>query len=98
MGRQKLMLGVIIGAVVGGLATLADKETRIYAKTKLNDAKSGATYVLQNPAEAVQNVRNTVDQLNHSITNGAESTINALEQVEGTLDKFVNKKEVKVVN
>lgn len=98
MGRQKLLLGVVIGAVVGGLVTLTDRETRIYAKTKLDDAKSGAAYILQNPSEAIENVRNTVDQLNQNITNGAENTINALEQVEGTLDKFVNKKEVKVVN
>lgn len=93
MGKRKLVLSVMTGAVVGGLAALFDKETRTYTKNKLRSAKNSSSYFLQNPSEAVHNVRVAFDTFNKNFASGAENTINALEQVENSLDKLTNKNE-----
>ncbi|PAV28101.1 hypothetical protein CIL05_18510 [Virgibacillus profundi] len=93
MGKRRLFLGVAIGAAAGGLVTLFDKDTRDYTKEKLNAAKSGSTYFIQNPSEAIHNMRNAFDKFNQNFSSGAESAINALEQVEDTLEKVTNKSE-----
>ena len=93
MGKRKLFLGVAIGAAAGGLVTLFDKETREYTKEKFNACKSSSSYFIQNPSKAVHNVRTAFDAFNKNFASGAESTINALEQVENTLEKVTNKNE-----
>ncbi|MBR7795231.1 MAG: YtxH domain-containing protein [Bacillota bacterium] len=93
MGKRKLFLGVMIGATVGGLVTLFDKDTRSYSKEKLSTAKSGTSYLMKHPSEAVHSIRTAFDTFNRNFTTGAEKTIDALEQVEATLDKVANKNE-----
>lgn len=91
MGKRRLISGVVLGATVGGALALLDKDTREYAKTKLEASKVGCSYYLKHPAEAIENIRETVDKWNQNVTTGAENAINALEQVEETIDKFTNK-------
>lgn len=93
MGRRKLLTGIILGAIVGGLAALTNKEARTYAKTKLQSSKEATKHYLKNPSEAVKNVKTSFDQFNQSFTRSADSTINALEQIEETLDKFINNQD-----
>lgn len=93
MGKRKLLSGVIIGAIVGGVTALFNKEARDYAKGKIVSAKEQTTYFIKHPSNAVRNARVTLDQLNETFTSGAENTINALEQVEQTLEKVVKKKD-----
>ena len=91
VGRNKLFRGIIIGAVVGGIVALFDKDARGYAKSKAADTSTTTKYYLKNPSEAIHNVRMTVDRLNRDLTKGVESTVNALEQVEDTLEKLTKK-------
>lgn len=91
MGRKKLCRGIIIGAIVGGIVALFDKDARDYAKQTAQDTSSKTKYFLKNPSEAIHNVRVTVDQLNQDFVKGVENTVNALEQVENTIDKFTKK-------
>lgn len=91
MGRNKLFRGIIIGAVVGGIVALFDKDARDYAKRKAVDTSTTTKYFLKNPSEAIHNVRVTVDQFNQDFVKGVENTVNALEQVENTLDSFIKK-------
>ncbi|SHH80796.1 YtxH domain-containing protein [Virgibacillus sp. Bac330] len=91
MGKRKLVTGVVLGATAGGLISLLDKETRVYAKEKLASAKSGASYMLKNPSETIHSVRTNFDKLNQAFAKGAENTINALNQAETTLEKVTNK-------
>ncbi|MFA1822078.1 YtxH domain-containing protein [Virgibacillus oceani] len=91
MGKRKLVLSIAAGAVVGGLVALFDKETRTYSKHKLGSVKRSSSYMLKNPSEAVHNVRTAFDTFNKNFASGAENTINALEQVENSLDKLTNK-------
>lgn len=91
MGKNKLCRGIMIGAIVGGIVALFDKDARDYAKGKMTDTSTKTKYFLNHPSEAIHNVRMTVDQLNRDLAKGVESTVNALEQVETTLDKVVKK-------
>lgn len=97
MGKRKLLIGMVAGAVAGGLVTLFDKETRHYTKSKLSNAKSGASFVLKNPAEAVHQLQDKFDTISEKFTSGAESAINALDQVQETLGNMENKKEIKEI-
>ncbi|CDO04431.1 penicillin-binding protein [Oceanobacillus picturae] len=91
MGNRKLIVGVLIGAIVGGAVTLFDRETRNYSRMKLSNMKYSSQSVLKNPSEAVRNIRKTFDTFNQNFTSGVESTITALEQVETTLEKYTNR-------
>lgn len=90
MGKARLITGVAVGATVGAIVALLDKDTREYAKTQLNSAKSCSSHYIKNPSEAVQTFRTTVDRWNETLTSGADNAINALEQVEETINKFTN--------
>lgn len=93
MGKQKLIIGTLTGTLIGGLAALCDKETRKYAKGKMHILNQQATYYMKHPSEAVQNVKDTCNAFNESVTSGADNAINALEQVEETITKISEKKQ-----
>ncbi|MGY0692552.1 YtxH domain-containing protein [Virgibacillus sp. FSP13] len=95
MGRQKLCLGVLLGAMAGGLAALYDQETRYYTKNKLSSVKSTANYYVKHPSEAIRNAKDACNQLNASFNHNADNAINALEQVEETVNKISKKEEPK---
>jgi len=97
MGRRKILLGMVVGAVAGGATALIDKDARDYAKKKLVLAKATSSYYISHPSEAVHNLKQTVDKLNHVFASGSSNAINALEQVEQTLDKVTNKSERKEI-
>jgi gas vesicle protein len=91
MGKRKLIVGAVAGALAGVLAMQLDKETRAYTKDCLNKVKDNSSELISNPTESVQKLRDSFDKLNQNIALGAENTINALEQVETTLDRLANK-------
>ncbi|WP_106494600.1 hypothetical protein [Lentibacillus sp. Marseille-P4043] len=95
MGKQKLCLGVLLGAMAGGLAAMYDQETRYYTKNKLSAVKSSANYAVKHPSEAIRNVKDACNQFNASLNHNADNAINALEQVEDTMNKVTKKEEPK---
>ncbi|HEX6593017.1 MAG TPA: YtxH domain-containing protein [Bacillota bacterium] len=90
MGKRKLFTGIIVGAVVGGLTSLVDREVREYTKNKCSAIKATSGYYIKHPSEAIRNARVTFDQFNQTVSTGVENTINALEQVEEALDTVTN--------
>jgi len=95
MGKRKLIIGVAAGAIIGGVVSLIDKDTRAYVKAKCNEAKDSSAYYVKNPSEAINKARNTVDSFNRSFASGADNAINALEQVGDTLEKLTKKSDTK---
>ncbi|WP_164670036.1 YtxH domain-containing protein [Virgibacillus doumboii] len=91
MGKRNLFFGVILGAVAGGLISLFSSDARYYTKGKMKNVRKQSNYYVQHPSEAVRNVRDAFNKFNRDFSSGAESAINALEQVEDTLDKFTKK-------
>ncbi|HLR80853.1 MAG TPA: YtxH domain-containing protein [Bacillota bacterium] len=90
MGRRKLFTGIIVGAVVGGLTSLVDREVREYTKKKCSSFKETSGYYIKHPSEAVRKARVRFDEVNQTVSKGVTNTINALEQVEEALDSVTN--------
>lgn len=91
MGKRKLIIGVAAGALLGAIAMQFDKDARAYTKDSIDKLKNETSNLISNPTEAVQALRETFDKLNGNLNTGADSAINALDQVENTLTKFLNK-------
>ncbi|HLR61444.1 MAG TPA: YtxH domain-containing protein [Lentibacillus sp.] len=98
MGKRKLCLGLLIGTIAGGILSLLDRDARNYAKSKMTDVKSGSSYYMKRPSEAVKGAKDAFDRFNTTFTKGADNAINALEQVEGTLEQFTNKSDGEELN
>ncbi|MFC0301287.1 YtxH domain-containing protein [Virgibacillus soli] len=96
MGKRKLLTSIILGATVGGITALCDKEVRHYAKEKWGNFKNSSTYALKHPAEAARNVQFAMNQLHDNLNYQTENAINALEQVESTIGSVTGK--VKRIN
>lgn len=90
MGKKKLCTHIIIGAVVGGLIALTNKEVRQYTKTKLDVAQEKTSALMQNPSETIKTTRLKFEKFSESFSDGAANTINALDQIEQTLEKFID--------
>lgn len=97
MGKRKLLIGMASGAVAGALVALFDRETRNYTKSKLSGVKSGTSYVIKNPSEAVHQLQDKFEMVSEKFKSGTDSAINALDQVQETLGKVENKSEVKEI-
>lgn len=95
MQNKKLIYGMVLGALVGGIATLLDRDTRGRTKIQYQSAKRQTNYYLKHPSEAVRNARIACNEFNEKFNSSAESAINALEQVEQTIDKLTSKSENK---
>ena len=91
MGKRKLVIGMIAGAVAGGLATLVDSETRHYTKEKFVTAKEKTGIIVSNPSQAVQEARFAINRMNDSVSGTIAKAINTLDQVEGSLDRVTSK-------
>ncbi|WP_174615944.1 YtxH domain-containing protein [Virgibacillus ihumii] len=93
MGKQKLFIGVIAGAIAGGLVSLFNRDTRDYTKHKMGVVKDRSGYYAKHPSDAVKTARIRFDSFNKKLTSGTENALKALDQVESSLDKYVNKKQ-----
>lgn len=89
MGKRKILTGIILGASVGGLVTLFNREARDYAKDGLSNLKDKTAEYVENPSTAISKVKDTVHQISSLVDNNADSAINAIEQVEKTVNKFI---------
>lgn len=93
MGKRKLMTGIIVGASIGGLISLLDEEARKYAKDKANQACDQFQKSLQNPSHTVKQVKEKVVTFNELLASNTHSAVNALEQVESSLNKMLPDKD-----
>lgn len=93
MEKNKLFIGMVTGAVIGGLVTLIDKTTREYTREKIQDVSNKTKEIIQNPSGTLQTAKSTFDQFNDKVQSGADNAINAFEQVESTLDRLSKKRK-----
>ncbi|ALX48975.1 hypothetical protein [Lentibacillus amyloliquefaciens] len=98
MGKQKLCLGLLIGTITGGLLSLIDRDVRNYATEQMTTLKSGSSYYVKRPSEAVKNAKDAFDRLNTTFTKNTDSAITAIEQVESSLERFTNKSDREELN
>ncbi len=91
MGKRTLLTGIIAGASIGGLLSLLNKDAREYAKDTLSKSRDNLSYYVKNPTEAVEKIRHTALTVNNMIESNTSSAVNALEQVENSLNKVTKK-------
>ncbi|MDX8046895.1 YtxH domain-containing protein [Gracilibacillus sp. S3-1-1] len=87
MGRQKLVKGIIAGAIVGGLITLTDRQTRVYVKTRLKSCSSKASYYVKNPADAVHQLNDNYTKYSELVSSGLTSVLDTLHQLPDLSEK-----------
>ncbi|MFZ3577979.1 YtxH domain-containing protein [Virgibacillus sp. DJP39] len=93
MQNKKMVLGIILGGIIGGLITLFDQDTRSTAKGQYQISKRQTNYYLKHPSEAIRNARVACNKFNDTFNKSADNAISALEQVEQTIDTITNKNE-----
>lgn len=87
MGKRRIISHIVIGAIVGAVISLFNKETRTYAKDKITVLKDQINDVKEHPDKAVRTLRTAVEKVNHSLASSAENVLQTLDKVEDKLDK-----------
>lgn len=85
MGKKTLWTGVILGATVGGLISLFNKNARNYVKSSATASLENATFYSKNPEIAFKEIKTKITSINNLVTESTDDAINAIEQVENTV-------------
>ncbi len=108
MGKNKFLTGVILGAAVGGLLTLFDKQTR---EDVVRSSKKSGEYIskyardpkllMETSKEIYSKIQTTASQvgddirfINHKLEEIKEVTPQVKEMIEDTKDNFQHSTEV----
>jgi gas vesicle protein len=104
---RKLWKGMLWGALAGGAVSLLDKETRLAVKESCQKAAKSITYVVKNPEEITQQVKEkalqfktTVEEIGEDISYIAdkveelrETTPQVTKMLKETKDTFIKNEE-----
>lgn len=88
-GKTTFWTGIIAGATLGGLLSLLNDDARHYVKEKTNQTSEQLSYYKGNPTETVHKVKQTVLSLNETVSKNTKSALNALEQVEKSMNRLL---------
>lgn len=86
MAKRKIIINVAIGATVGALVSLLNKENRQYTKEKLTNAKKQIKDIKEHPDKAIRTVRTAVEKLNTTLESGTSNVLNTLDSIQKKLD------------
>ncbi|MDM8147010.1 YtxH domain-containing protein [Priestia megaterium] len=103
--RNKLVEGIVIGAIIGGVVSLFDKETRSSVIQGSKKLKDKTTTLIQHPElvtdtvkEKYETIRTTIEQVSEDVSFVAgkveklkETTPQVMEIVNDTKEAFVEK-------
>ena len=103
--RNKLVEGIVIGAIIGGAVSLSDKETRSSVIQGSKKLKDKTTTLIQHPElvtdtvkEKYETIRTTIEQVSEDVSFVAgkveklkETTPQVMEIVNDTKEAFVEK-------
>ncbi|MED3881696.1 YtxH domain-containing protein [Priestia megaterium] len=103
--RNKLVEGIVIGAIIGGAVSLFDKETRTSVIQGSKKLKDKTTTLIQHPElvtdtvkEKYETIRTTIEQVSEDVSFVAgkveklkETTPQMMEIVNDTKEAFVEK-------
>ncbi|HLR65161.1 MAG TPA: YtxH domain-containing protein [Pseudogracilibacillus sp.] len=92
MGKRIFWTSIALGAVIGGLTSLRKREVRQYVKDSVETIGDATTYYAANPTEAIENVKATISVIEQKLDDNSASAVNALNQIETTVNKISKKK------
>lgn len=88
-GKKTFWTSIVAGALAGGLLSLLNKDARTYSKEVVKQTGETITHYTKNPDETVEKVKESVHTVNNLVSKNTSSALNALEQVETTVNKFL---------
>lgn len=80
-GRNKMLKGMMIGAVVGAAVSLLDDETRKSTIKNMKTCKNKLQHHIKEPGKLIDFMSNKVSNLSHSIRNISEESQYILDQL-----------------
>ncbi|MFH4910780.1 YtxH domain-containing protein [Staphylococcus cohnii] len=93
--QNKLIPGILLGAVIGGAATLADKSTRQSLKQSIKDIKEGNRS--QKPS-AISNIKDEVSYWKDAIEEIRRNNPELERSLKDAKDSFVERKNNRLKN
>lgn len=88
MGKRTFWTGVVAGALIGGVVSLMNKNARKYAKEASLTTLENVTFYYKNPSIGLQEMKSSMDRFKLTVSETVDASVNALEQVETTMDRF----------
>lgn len=80
--KNKFWRGMILGAIAGGAISLLDKHTRGLMKENVQKTTSKFSYVLRNPGEMTDKVKETAEKLKTTVKQVSEDISYITDKVE----------------
>ncbi|GAE94409.1 hypothetical protein JCM21714_3564 [Gracilibacillus boraciitolerans JCM 21714] len=93
MGKELLVKGVVTGAVVGGLITLFDKDTRSFVSKNLQTCGSKSVYYVKHPADAIHQLNQGYAKCSKQLSSGLTFALDMLNQLQEVTQK-VEKRDI----
>lgn len=88
MKKGKLYTHIVLGALAGFALALRDRDVRKVVQSNYNEWTSGVKKFLKQPTQSIKYSKNTVENWKQQFDEQSDQLLNAVEQVENTLDKF----------
>jgi gas vesicle protein len=83
---KKFWMGMVLGAMAGGAVTLLEKSTRQAVKDDFSKVSSGVMYVVKNPNEFIEDLRETANKVRTTVEQVTEDVAFITEKVEEIKD------------
>jgi len=89
-GRKTFWTSIILGALAGGLLSLTNKNARQYGKHLAQSTNEKVKSYVQDPEQSIQRLKDSVHFANDFVNKNTSGAMNALEQVENTIRRFID--------
>ncbi|MBT2693882.1 YtxH domain-containing protein [Bacillus sp. ISL-55] len=83
---KKFWMGMVFGALAGGAVTLLEKTTRQAVKEDFSKISSGVSYVVKNPNEFIDDLKETANKVRATVEQVTEDVAFITEKVEEIKD------------
>ena len=70
--KNQFWKGMLFGAIAGGVISLLDKDTRQVMKENVQTASGKVSYIVRNPGEIAQKVKETAGKLKETVVQVSE--------------------------
>lgn len=87
MGSSKrFWMGILLGAIAGGAASLLEKSTRQAVKEDFSKVSDSVVYVIKNPNEFIEDVKDAANKVRSTVEQVTEDVAFITEKVEEMRD------------
>ncbi|UOQ48871.1 hypothetical protein MUN88_01655 [Gracilibacillus caseinilyticus] len=87
MGKNTLVRGIAAGAIIGGLITLFDRDTRGYVGQKIKSCGDKTSFYVKNPADAMHQLNTQYTRYSQQFSANLTSALHMLDQIREIADK-----------